>query len=168
MHEVILLGVIVFVPALGLVLFLACRPSGRARLTEEGIQELEIVVQGRYRPNVVTVKEGIPVRLKFTRREDVACSERVIFSDFNVRRKLAPFTTTRIEFVPRKTGEFMFTCGMGMYQGKLVVERSSKNNTRAVSGITVKSPALWESKSSQLGARLERTPGNSPEASDQR
>lgn len=165
-HEVIIMAVAVFVPALGLILFLARRPGGRAKLTEEGIQELEIVVQGRYWPNVVVVKEGIPVRLKFTRREGIACSDRVIFSDFNVRRKLAPFCTTPIEFVPGKAGEFLFTCAMGMYQGRLVVEKNSKNNGPAERWDTARLSALWENKSPRLEAKLGKVPGSNDETGD--
>ena len=94
----------------------------RAFPGEDGVQEVEIVVRGRYRPDKVIVGRGIPVRLLFNRQEDVPCSERVIFSDFQQERWLAPFATTAVQFIPTRAGEFLFTCALGMYQGRLLVE----------------------------------------------
>lgn len=92
-----------------------------ARIGEDGVQEVEILVRGRYRPAIVVVKRGTPVRLLFNRQEDDPCSERVIFSDFQQERRLAPFATTTVQFIPTSAGEFLFTCAHGLYQGRLLV-----------------------------------------------
>ncbi len=108
--------------ALGLWLFTHRLEGARAVVGDDGVQVVTIVVRGHYRPAMVVARRGVPLRLLFDRREDEPCSERVIFSDFQQERWLAPFATTPIQFIPTRTGEFLFTCAMGMYQGRLVVE----------------------------------------------
>ncbi len=93
----------------------------QARLGADGVQEVEIVVRGGYRPRTVVVRRGRPVRLLFNRQEDISCSEKVVFSDFQQERRLPPHTTTAVQFIPTRVGEFLFTCAEGMYQGRLIV-----------------------------------------------
>ena len=87
-----------------------------------GVQEIKITVKGGYSPDVVVVREHVPVRLNFYRDETASCSEQVIFQDFGISRHLPPFKTTSIEFTPERAGEFTFMCGMSMMRGKLIVE----------------------------------------------
>ena len=102
--------------------FFGPRRLAAAQENSAGVQELEIVVQGGYSPGRVVVHKGVPVRLRFRRLESASCSERVLFPDFDVARKLPTNEVTTVEFTPDKSGTFTFTCGMGMYQGTLVVE----------------------------------------------
>jgi Cu+-exporting ATPase len=104
------------------------RSRCRARMGPDGVQEMEIVVLEGYTPNVAIVREGAPVRLKFTRLENDDCSSRVVFSDFKVDRRLAPYRTTAVEFLPPATGEYMFTSAMGMYRGRLIVEPAARRH----------------------------------------
>ncbi len=90
-------------------------------LKEKGIQEIKVVVKGGYDPDTIVVKKGIPVRLYFYRDETADCSDTIVFGDFKIRKALPAFKTTPIEFTPEKEGEYVFTCGMGMMRGKLVV-----------------------------------------------
>jgi plastocyanin domain-containing protein len=101
--------------------FFGKREAVAARTGESGIQEIRVTVKGGYTPDVIVVKEGKPVRLDFYRDETASCSEQVIFGDFGIARDLPSFKTTPIEFTPEKSGEFIFTCGMNMMRGKLVV-----------------------------------------------
>lgn len=93
-----------------------------ARVAESGVQEIKITVKGGYSPDVIAVKQGIPVKLDFYRDETASCTEQVVFGDFGIARNLPAFKTTSIEFTPDKAGEFTFACGMNMVRGKLVVE----------------------------------------------
>ncbi|HWT03442.1 MAG TPA: cupredoxin domain-containing protein [Pyrinomonadaceae bacterium] len=87
-----------------------------------GVQEIKITVRGGYSPDVIVVREHVPVRLNFYRDETASCSEQVIFQDFGISKHLPPFKTTSIEFTPDRAGEFTFMCGMSMMRGKLIVE----------------------------------------------
>jgi plastocyanin domain-containing protein len=102
--------------------FFGERERTTASLVEEGVQEIKITVKGGYSPDVIVVRERIPVRLNFYRDETAECSEQVIFSDFGISKHLPPFKTTAIEFTPDRAGEFTFMCGMSMMRGKLIVE----------------------------------------------
>jgi plastocyanin domain-containing protein len=102
--------------------FFGERESVAASLGQSGVQEIKITVRGGYSPDVIVVREGLPVRLNFYRDETASCSEDIVFADFHIARHLPAFTTTPIEFTPDKAGEFTFTCGMNMMRGKLIVQ----------------------------------------------
>ena len=102
--------------------FFGEREKVAAGLSDTGVQQIKVIVKGGYSPDVIVVKQGVPVRLDFYRDETASCTEQVIFGDFGIARDLPAFQTTPIEFTPDKAGEFTFACGMNMVRGKLVVE----------------------------------------------
>ncbi|RPD43930.1 cupredoxin domain-containing protein [Hymenobacter sediminis] len=106
----------------GWFFFLAPHRVAAAVSSSAGIQQVDIVVKGGYSPNVIEVEHGKPVQLNFYRDEENSCSEELLLPDFNIRRELAPFKTTAIEFLPQQAGTFEFTCGMHMLRGSLVVK----------------------------------------------
>ncbi|GIX47168.1 MAG: ATPase [Candidatus Tectimicrobiota bacterium] len=120
--------VLVTVFGLGLVAFIVWffwlkKTRGtRAAVTRSGYQEAMILVKGGYTPDVIVVQHGKPVRLHFRREETAACSEMVLFPDFNKSAKLPTGEVVDIELLPEKPGEYEFACQMGMFRGKLVVE----------------------------------------------
>lgn len=87
-----------------------------------GVQGVKVLVKGGYTPDVIVVRAGKPVKLTFLRQETAACSEMVIFGDFNKSAKLPPGEEVAVELLPTKPGEYEFACQMGMLRGKLVVE----------------------------------------------
>lgn len=101
--------------------FFSRREAASAELRDRGFQEVKVTVKGGYNPDVIVVKKGIPVRLNFYRDETADCSDTIVFGDFKIRKPLPAYTTTLIEFTPEKAGEYVFTCGMGMMRGKLIV-----------------------------------------------
>ena len=112
-------GLLAFV---GWFFFLAPHRVAAAVSSSAGVQQVDIVVKGGYSPNVIEVEHGKPVQLNFYRDEEGSCSEELLLPDFNIRRDLAPFKTTAIEFLPKQAGTFEFTCGMHMLRGSLVVK----------------------------------------------
>ena len=123
MDQFFVVATLIGVPVVALLLLSRKgRQRYRARLSSDGMQEMEIVVLEGYNPSVAIVREGLPVRLKFTRLENNDCSSRVVFSDFRVDRRLPAYRTTAVEFLPPASGEYLFTSDMGMYRGKLIVE----------------------------------------------
>ena len=99
-------------------------PKGRTRAVTGagGAQEVAITVKGGYTPDVIVVKAGKPVRFTFTRQESSACSEEVLFPDFNKSSLLPEGEPVALEFMPEQPGEYGFQCKMGMLRGKLIVE----------------------------------------------
>ena len=112
-------GLLAFV---GWFFFLAPHRVAAAVSSSSGVQQVDIMVKGGYSPNVIEVEQGKPVQLNFYRDEEGTCSEELLLPDFNIRRDLAPFKTTAIEFLPKQAGTFEFTCGMHMLRGSLVVK----------------------------------------------
>ncbi len=90
-----------------------------------GVQEVEITVKGGYSPDLIQVREGVPVRLLFDRQESSDCTARVVFPDFGISKSLRAFGKTVVEFVPDRAGRFGFACGMNMLHGTLVVEQGN-------------------------------------------
>ncbi|MBW3554719.1 MAG: heavy metal translocating P-type ATPase [Gemmatimonadetes bacterium] len=121
-----LLDLAVLAVGIALILFLFWfffgPKRGKAAAFRAGVQEATIRVEGAYQPNVVTVKAGSPVRLRFDRQEATDCSNRVVLPDFDISRALPAFQTTTIELTPHEAGEYPFACAMNMYRGTLVVE----------------------------------------------
>jgi len=121
-------NIIVIVIGLALIVGIAWffwgpRKGGvRAAATSSGYQEAMVMVKGGYTPDVIIVQHGKPVRLNFRREESAACSEMVVFGDFGKSAKLPQGETVAVEFVPDQPGEYEFSCQMGMFRGKLIVE----------------------------------------------
>lgn len=103
-------------------IYITKKQTGIKAKEKEGVQVFDIIVKGVYSPNIITAKIGKLVKINFTRQEDSECSRYVVFSDFNIRKELPKNKTVAIELMPKKSGEYLFTCDMGMYQGKLIVE----------------------------------------------
>ncbi len=120
--------VFITVTGIALSLFIAWffwfAPKGKtkAAIGASGAQEVAVTVKGGYTPDLIVVKAGQPVRLRFTRQESSACSEMVLFPDFNQSANLSEGEEVAVEFTPEKAGEYGFQCKMGMLRGKLIVE----------------------------------------------
>jgi cytochrome c oxidase subunit 2 len=77
-----------------------------------------------YSPNEITVKKGVPVVLEITSLDR---DHGFKLRDFGVRADIKPGATTRVRFVPNKTGRFPFRCdvfcgsGHDDMSGELVV-----------------------------------------------
>lgn len=85
------------------------------------VQRATVVIDGEYQPATVSVKAGLPVELTFVRKEAVGCGDVVQFPKLGLKRTLKPGEKTVVMFTPRKAQTLRFTCGMSMYQGKVVV-----------------------------------------------
>jgi plastocyanin domain-containing protein len=121
--------ILVVIGGLGLIVltlwyFFGEREQVVAETTESGVQEIKVTVKGGYSPDVIVVKQNVPVRLNFYRDETSSCSEQIVFGDFGIAQDLPAFKTTPIEFTPEKAGEFTFVCGMNMLRGKLIVTQN--------------------------------------------
>ncbi|MGH8937304.1 MAG: heavy metal translocating P-type ATPase [Acidimicrobiia bacterium] len=88
----------------------------------DGVQEVVVTVKGGYLPDRIRVREGVPVRLTFDRRESGECTSRVVFPDFGVNRAIPAFGKSTVELTPEASGEIGFACGMNMVHGTLLVE----------------------------------------------
>jgi plastocyanin domain-containing protein len=118
---VVLIGLVLTI-LIAWYFWFAPKAQTRAAVTESGAQEVAVTVKGGYTPDVIVVQKDRPVRLTFTRQESSACSEQVLFPDFNKNATLPEGEPVTLEFTPDQPGEFGFQCQMGMLRGKLIVE----------------------------------------------
>ncbi|MGH3520332.1 MAG: heavy metal translocating P-type ATPase [Haloechinothrix sp.] len=121
-----------FVVVLGAVVLLALTGwfffgPKKARLAQAqgGVQEVAITVKGGYSPDLVRVRQDVPVRLVFDRRERGDCTSQVVFADLALSKALPAFAKTAVEFTPEKAGRLSYACGMNMVHGALLVEPAS-------------------------------------------
>jgi|SRR3990167_3873963 len=82
---------------------------------------INILVDGGYKPERIAIPYGKTTKLVFYRKDSNNCLEEIILADFKVRKFLPINEKTEIKINPTKKGEFDFSCGMGMFHGKLIV-----------------------------------------------
>lgn len=86
------------------------------------VQEISLTISGgRYSPNLITVKKGIPLKITVTAAANAGCAREILFPDFGIDKVVPPGSTALIEFTPGNEGTFAFRCPMNMARGKLVV-----------------------------------------------
>lgn len=75
-----------------------------------------------YHPGTINAEEGERLKLVFTRTSDKGCGKVVVFPDLDIRRELPLNEPVSVTVPVDDDGKLRFTCGMGMYDGKIVVE----------------------------------------------
>ena len=100
--------------------FMFSKTKSQKASIKQGIQEVDIVVDGGYTPDRIEVAAGEPVKLNFYRQDASSCLEQVLLPDFNKALDLALNQTTSVEIVPERAGKYNFTCGMNMYRGTII------------------------------------------------
>lgn len=83
---------------------------------------IDILVKGGYTPAKIVIPQNITTTVNFLREDSNTCLEEVILADFKIRKYLPLNKKVSIQINPKKKGEFDFSCGMGMFHGKLIVE----------------------------------------------
>ena len=84
--------------------------------------EVDIIVEGGYSPNVISIPKGKTTKLNFIRKDQSSCLEEVVLGDFKIRKYLPMNQKITIELTPQKGGEFGYSCGMNMFHGKIIVK----------------------------------------------
>ena len=96
------------------------RTRVKAPLGPSGRQETTVVVGRAYTPDVIVVRHGSPVRLKFIWQGTTACSEEVVFPDLARRVLLDDGELVPVDFTPERAGEYEFISGTGAFRGKVI------------------------------------------------
>lgn len=96
--------------------------TARAQASEtQPAREIEIIVEGGYRPNRIEIRAGERVRLKFLRKEHDACTKEVVIAALGIRRELPPNEPVLVDLPALQPGVYEMKCGMNMIRGTLVV-----------------------------------------------
>ena len=83
---------------------------------------VDIIVQGGYSPNVISIQQGKPTTLNFIRKDPSSCLEEVVIPEFKIRKYLPLNDKTPITVTPTKEGQYEISCGMNMFHGKILVK----------------------------------------------
>lgn len=83
---------------------------------------VDIVVEGGYSPEVISIQKGKTTKLNFLRKDPSSCLEDVEIGEFKIRKNLPLNQKVTVEITPQKSGEFTYSCGMGMHHGKIIVK----------------------------------------------
>lgn len=86
-----------------------------------GIQKVQIVIDGGYKPEVVQLKAGIPAEITFLRKTSSSCFDEVLLPDFGKQAALPINEPYAVTIKPDKPGTFTYSCGMRMFFGKIEV-----------------------------------------------
>lgn len=84
--------------------------------------EVDIIVEGGYKPEIISVPKGKVTKINFIRKDKSDCLEEVVLPDFKKRLHLPLNKKVTIEINPAKPGEFVYSCGMNMFHGRIIVK----------------------------------------------
>lgn len=114
--------------------FFAPRRGGARATLHDGVQQATITVRGGYSPDIVTMQAGIPITLRFDRKETGECTSHVVFPDLGTDTMLPGNETTEMSLPPLPAGDYPFACGMNMVHGLLRVEGETDSATKPDDG----------------------------------
>ncbi len=96
------------------------KPAGQ---DDSEIQAFTVkVTDGGYEPASLELKRGVTARITFVRESKTTCGTAVLIPDYDKKQELPLNEPVVIQLTPRKSGEFAFTCGIGMLRGKILVQ----------------------------------------------
>ncbi len=87
-----------------------------------GAIKIHITSNG-YEPMSVPVPANRKVTLAFLRSGSPNCGAKVVFPELGLTKEIPLGGMALVEIPPSPSGELRFTCGMGMYRGRLVISR---------------------------------------------
>ena len=100
--------------------FWLAKPKAKT-IQQGGIIDV-VAENGVYSPSLIQARKGVPLTLRFIRKDPNPCAEKVIFSDLNTSADLTLERPEEITLTVNEPGSYEFTCQMGMYRGKLLVQ----------------------------------------------
>ena len=85
--------------------------------------DIDIIVEGGYKPSVIKIHKGRKVKISFTRKDENSCLEEIIIPDFKIKQYLPMNKKVEVTINPQKPGEYEMHCGMNMFHGKILVTK---------------------------------------------
>lgn len=94
---------------------------GKKEKVMEAKSSWDILVDGGYKPSVITLKAGQKSTLTFTRKDPNTCLEDFIIEDFKIKQYLPLNKPVSVTITPPSKGAFGFHCGMNMFHGRIEI-----------------------------------------------
>lgn len=96
-------------------------PSVLGQSANDATQTIEMTVDGSgYAPRSFTVKKDIPVTWRIQGVDVLGCQSFLVAPELDLARQIQ-LGENIVEFTPQKTGQILFSCGMGMFRGVINV-----------------------------------------------
>ena len=108
------------IPLLFLPVLAACG-SSEPQPPADGRPTFNVTVTDHYAPAEISAEPNQPIRLVFTRTSDEGCGQQLVFPDLDIRRDLPLNERVAVDLTVPESGRVDFTCGMGHYEGAVVV-----------------------------------------------
>jgi plastocyanin domain-containing protein len=108
------------IPLLFLPVLAACG-SSEPQPPADGRPTFNVTVTDHYAPAEISAEPNQPIRLVFTRTSDEGCGQQLVFPDLDIRRDLPLNERVAVDLTVPESGRVDFTCGMGHYEGSVVV-----------------------------------------------
>ncbi len=86
------------------------------------VDEVDITVNGGYSPEVISIPVGKITKINFLRTDPTDCLGEIVLGDFKIKKELPLNQKVTVEIKPEKAGEYVYSCGMNMYHGKIIVK----------------------------------------------
>ena len=97
--------------------------KGQAARAADGVQEIRVqLANGVYAPNVLRAKAGEPLRLRVEVRERHSCATQLLIPDLKLAFELPGPGTVDLLVPAAPAGSYLFTCGLKMVKGSIVLE----------------------------------------------
>ena len=114
--------IIVTITGIIAIIFTAWFFFGKKEEAVEAKDEIDIIVDGGYNPSKIVIRNNQPITLNFIRKDSNTCLEEVVLPDFKIKKYLPLGKKVSIVIKPTKAATFPFSCGMNMFNGKIIVK----------------------------------------------
>lgn len=89
----------------------------------DGVQELMIRAENYgYSPNYWSAQSGQPIRIRLVTNNSYGCTRAFVIPSLGIQEILPETGEQVIDLPPQQPGTLYFTCGMGMYNGAIVIQ----------------------------------------------
>jgi plastocyanin len=89
---------------------------------KNGVRTVNLTVTDNgFEPSMVKAKKGEKVRLVVTRKTDSTCAKEIVIKDHGINQPLPLDKPVTVEFVPAKSGEIRYACGMDHISGVVFI-----------------------------------------------
>lgn len=96
-------------------------------VVSDEVQEIRMTESERgYTPDIFHIKPNRKTRWIIIATNPYSCASQLVASVIGVRKQLTPGENV-IEFISPASGTIGFSCSMGMYSGKIIIDRDDSN-----------------------------------------
>lgn len=86
-------------------------------------EDLTVIADEKgFHPSYLELKKGAPARVTFKRTTDKTCAKEIVFKEIDLKKDLPLDTPVTIDVPTDQARTLTFTCGMGMFESRLIIQ----------------------------------------------